>query len=92
VVPRAESGSPVEQNLDGASTGKYVTTRMLSMPTVLSSDSAPPLPTLSEDLLQDQPDPHTRRTLLPRRTWPWMVLAVLAAAAIGSALRLFLWR
>jgi serine/threonine-protein kinase len=92
VVPLDLGEAAIEEELEGASTGKYVTTRVISLPTVLSSDSPlPSLPTLSSEISTPDFDPNTRRTVLPRRVWPWMLLAILAAAAFGSALRLYFW-
>ena len=59
-----------------------------AMPTVLVGERPPTL--LPADLLFEDSDPHTRRTVLPRRRWLWMVLLLIAAAAAGGGVRWFL--
>ena len=56
-----------------------------AMPTMLVGEWPPTL--LPPELLLPDSDPHTRRTVLPRRRWLWMVLLLIAAAVVGGGLR-----
>ncbi len=60
----------------------------MAMPTLLVAERPPALtPLLSSEALNPLTDPHTRRTVLPRRRGVWFVLAVLVAAIVGGGLR-----
>ncbi len=60
----------------------------IAMPTLLVAERPPALtPLLSVELMEPLGDPHTKRTVLPRRRGLWMALALLAAAVVGGGLR-----